>query len=116
MAHNAPESKRLREEARTQMQDLHGFDCTAAAELFMIDPKKLKGRVTCKRFDTAADALRFAIEEIPSPAPILRSMIALRISRNQIRVCKRRLSTAFRCDRCVANFAAEEQTQPGANP
>jgi hypothetical protein len=68
MAHNAPESKRLREEARTQMQDLHGFDCTAAAELFMIDPKKLKGRVTCKRFDTAADALRFAIEEIPSLA------------------------------------------------
>jgi hypothetical protein len=68
MAHNAPESKRLREEARTQMQDLHGFDCTAAAELFMIDPKKLKGRVTCKRFDTGADALRFAIEEIPSLA------------------------------------------------
>ena len=60
-AHNAPESQRLREEARTQMQGLHGFDCTAAAKLCMIDPKKPKGRVTCKRFDTAAEAIRFAV-------------------------------------------------------
>jgi hypothetical protein len=34
----------------------------------MIDPKRPKGRVTYKRFDTAAETLRFAIEEIPSLA------------------------------------------------
>jgi hypothetical protein len=31
-AHNAPESRHLREEARTQVKDLHGFDYTAPAE------------------------------------------------------------------------------------
>jgi hypothetical protein len=75
MAHNASQSRRLREEARTQVQGLHGFDYTAPAELFMIDPKRPKGRVTYKRFDTAAKPCASPLRKYPlSPAPILRSM------------------------------------------
>jgi hypothetical protein len=65
MAHNNREGRRLREEARTQVQDLHGFDYGAPAELFVTGPK---GRVVYKRFGTAAEALRFVIEEMPSPS------------------------------------------------
>jgi hypothetical protein len=68
MALNNPESKRMREEARKQVQDLHGFDYSAPAELFVTDLKRLKGRVMYKRFGTAAEALRFVIEEMPSPS------------------------------------------------
>jgi len=48
---------RVPEQARKQVRDLNGFDYNAPAELF---PNK--------RFDTAAEALRFAVEEIPAPA------------------------------------------------
>ncbi len=77
MAHNSRESRRLRAEAQTQAHDLHGFDYSAPAELFMADPKRSKRRIIYKRFDTAAEALRFAIEEMsssPSPPHTLRSM------------------------------------------
>jgi hypothetical protein len=68
MASDNPESRRVRAEAREQVQDLRGFDYSAPAELFVTHNKRPKGNVTYKRFDTAAEALRFAIEEIPAPA------------------------------------------------
>ena len=46
------------------------FDYGAPAELYPSRIKKGRGRITYKRFDTAAEALRFAIEEIP-PAVLL---------------------------------------------
>jgi hypothetical protein len=61
-------TNRMREQAQEQLRDLNGFDYGAPAELYPSRIKKGRGRITYKRFDTAAEALRFAIEEIPAPA------------------------------------------------
>jgi hypothetical protein len=52
------------QEAQKQVLDLNGFDYSAPAELFAIHARRPKGRVTYKRFGTAAEAVRFAIEEM----------------------------------------------------
>jgi hypothetical protein len=51
-----------------QALELVGFDYGVPAELFPSRFKKGRGHVTYKRFDTAAEAIRFAIEDIPPPA------------------------------------------------
>jgi hypothetical protein len=47
------------------------FDFSAPGELFCARSISQRSRVTYKRFDTAAKAIRFAVEELP--ADILRS-------------------------------------------
>jgi hypothetical protein len=59
---------RVQEPARKQVRDLNGFDYNAPAELFPIPSKTHTGNLKYKRFDTAAEALRFAVEEIPARA------------------------------------------------
>jgi len=59
---------RVREQSRKQERDLSRFDYNAPAELFPSRSKKSRGQITYKRFDTAAEALRFAVEEMPAPA------------------------------------------------
>ena len=59
---------RVQEQARNQVRDLNGFDYNAPAELFPTRSKTHTGNLRYKRFDTAAEALRFAVEEIPAPA------------------------------------------------
>ena len=66
MPHDTQSLNRVREQSQKQLRDLSGFDYAAPAELFPSRIKKGRGRVTYKRFDTAAEALRFAIEDIPS--------------------------------------------------
>jgi hypothetical protein len=58
---------RAREQARKH-EGLIGFDYAAPAELFPSRGKKGRGPVSYKRFDTAAEAIRFAIEGMPPPA------------------------------------------------
>jgi hypothetical protein len=66
MSHETQSLNRVRDQARKQVRDLNGFDYNAPAELYPSRIKKGRGRVTYKRFDTAAEALQFAIEQIPS--------------------------------------------------
>jgi hypothetical protein len=66
MSHETQSLNRVRDQAQKQTRDLNGFDYNAPAELYPSRIKKGRGRITYKRFDTAAEALRFAIEEIPA--------------------------------------------------
>jgi len=68
MPHKKQSIKRVQEQARKQVRDLNGFDYKAPAELFPTRSKTRTGNLRYKRFDTAAEALRFAVEEIPAPA------------------------------------------------
>jgi hypothetical protein len=61
---------RVREQARNQMYGLGSFNYNAPAELFPSRGKKGRGHVTYRRFNTAAEALRFAVEQMP-PAALL---------------------------------------------
>jgi len=61
---------RVRDQAREQIQSLAGFDYRAPAELFPSRGNKGHGRIAYKRFDTAAEAIRFAVEGVP-PAALL---------------------------------------------
>ena len=42
------------------------FDYTALAELYPARSRKRIGNITYKRFEVAAEAVRFAVEELPS--------------------------------------------------
>jgi hypothetical protein len=66
MSHETQSLNRVRDQAQKQARDLNGFDYNAPAELYPSRIKKGRGRITYKRFNTAAEALRFAIEEIPA--------------------------------------------------
>ena len=66
MSHETQSLNRARDQAQKQVRGLDGFDYSAPAELYPSRIKKGRGRVTYKRFDTAAEALQFAIEQIPS--------------------------------------------------
>lgn len=43
------------------------FDFSAPAELFPSRNRKIATKIKYRRFDNAADAIRFAMEELPEP-------------------------------------------------
>jgi len=54
------------DDARDQTRDLTGFDYNARAELFLSRSGATKSRPKYKRFDTAAEAVRFVVEDLPA--------------------------------------------------
>jgi hypothetical protein len=68
MAVEVPAINRVRDMARQRVEGLEGFDYEAPAELFPSRSKKGRGQISYKRFDTAAEAIRFAIEDVSPPA------------------------------------------------
>lgn len=64
---NEPQSiNRARWQAQTR--DLSGFDYRSPAELYPSRSRRVRGPFSYKRFNTAAEALRFAVEQMPQGA------------------------------------------------
>jgi len=53
---------------QAQVRNLDGFNYNAPAELFPSRIKKSRTKTRYMRFDTAAEAVRFAVEDIAPPA------------------------------------------------
>jgi len=51
---------------REQTRDLTGFDYNAPTELFLSRSRTTKSRPKYKRFETAAEAVRFVVEDLPA--------------------------------------------------
>ncbi len=84
------------------------FDFSAPAELFPSRNRKIANKVRYRRFDTAADAIRFAVEELPEPL-LLGAYIEIR----ETRLGHKDIRALYDCDsyplpKTVVAAAAEE--------
>jgi hypothetical protein len=70
MSHDVKADRRVREQTGSQARDLNDFDYNAPAELFPSRSRGGRSRSRYMRFDTAAEGLRFVIEELPAAAAL----------------------------------------------
>ena len=70
MSHDVKVDRRVDDEASRQGHGLNQFDYNAPAELFPTRNRASKSRYRYMRFDTAAEGLRFVMEELPTPAAL----------------------------------------------
>jgi hypothetical protein len=70
MSHDVKVDRRVDDEASRQGHGLNQFDYNAPAELFPTRNRASKSRYRYMRFDTAAEGLRFVIEEMRAPAAV----------------------------------------------
>ena len=68
MSHNVQIHAGIRNQAAAQARSVSGFDYNASAELFPSRIKKGRTQMRYKRFETAAEAIRFVVEDIAPPA------------------------------------------------
>jgi len=69
------------------------FDFSAPAELFPSRNRKIASKVRYRRFDTAADAIRFAVEELPEPL-----LLGAYIEINKARLGHKDIRALYDCD------------------
>jgi hypothetical protein len=74
--------------AQTAMPKTNGFDYKAPAELFPSRVKIGRARIAYRRFSSAAEALRFAVEETPASA-LLGAYIEVNEARVDMREAQR---------------------------
>jgi hypothetical protein len=69
------------------------FDFTAPAELFPSRNRKIANKVRYRRFDTPADPIRIAVEEIPEPL-----LLGAYIEINEARLGLKDIRALYDCD------------------
>ena len=65
MAQEPQSINRARDLSVKLARGLSEFDYTASAELYPTRSRRTRGPVAYKRFDAAAEAVRFAVEDLP---------------------------------------------------
>jgi hypothetical protein len=84
----APVPQQAQIVAQTAMPEANGFDYKAPAELFPSRVKIGRARIAYRRFASAAEALRFAVEETPASA-LLGAYIEVNEARLDMREAQR---------------------------
>ena len=84
------------------------FDFAAPAELFPSRNRKIANKVRYRRFDTAADAIRYAVEELPEPL-----LLGAYIEINESRLGHKDIRALYDCEsyplpRTIVETPAEE--------
>ncbi len=81
------------------------FDFNAPAELFPSRNRKIANKVRYRRFDTAADAIRFAVEELPEPL-----LLGAYIEINEARLGHKDIKALYESEGYPLEKAAQPET------